>query len=134
VRLRAKNLPAGVLQDSVGFWFLVWTIAAPMTLAMGAGSVVLVVLARTRTVGRIVAGCAGIAGVALTLLFAKAYEVARNSEGHAYDLISPEERARMALLNGGMSLTGLVIGLMALALAFRLSQRTSLPPAQRPGV
>ncbi|HYQ04066.1 MAG TPA: hypothetical protein VER96_35575 [Polyangiaceae bacterium] len=113
----------------MGFWFFVWTLAAPMTLATGAGSVVLVVLARTRTAGRILAGCAGIAGVALTLLFAHAHEVARNSEGHAYDLISPEERARMALVNGCMSLTGLAVGLMALALAFRLSQRTSVPPS-----
>jgi hypothetical protein len=126
---RAKEFARGVLWKDVGVWFLVWTIAAPLTLIAGVTSVVLVVFARTRPIGRIVSGGATIAGTALTLLFAKAYDVACHSESHAYDLITPEERATTALFNGGVSLTGLTVGMTAAALAFRLSRRRSLPPA-----
>lgn len=118
-----------MLWEHVGFWFFVWTMAAPMTRIAGFAPLVLVAVARTRPIGRIIAGVAVVAGTALTLLFAKAHDIALHSERRAADLSPPEERARTALSDGKISLTGVAFGLAATALAFRPSRRRPLPPA-----
>ena len=103
----------------MAIWFFVWIAAAPLAVAAGVGAVVMVLFDKTRAVGRALSGATIVAATGLALLFANAYGAAQRRTPQVSDLVTPEQLAEEARLNGALSAAAMILALTATLLARR---------------